>query len=297
MSEKAAVKTMNKRAGRPSQARAIWRRFKKNRLALAGLCVFGVILFFSVFANFFADYQADVVNQNLYQRFESPGREHLMGTDAFGRDVFAKLIFGGRISLLIAIVVMSSSMIIGTVIGSVVGYYGGRLDAIVMRIVDVFLAVPSILLSVTIVAALGTGVPVLMVALTVGHIPTFTRIVRSTVLQVKCSDYIDASIAYGSKQGRIIFRHVLPNAIGPIIVQGTLNLAGILISIASLGFIGLGVPSPQPEWGTMLAESKPHMLVYPYLMLFPGIAIALSVLSLNLIGDGLRDALDPKLKR
>lgn len=279
-----------------SQFASICRRFTKNKLAMVGLAVFLVIVFFAVFADAFASYEADCVNQNLFIRFQGPSSEHLMGTDAFGRDVFAKIIFGARISLFISLSVMAISVVVGTLIGAFVGYYGGLADSIVMRVVDVFLAVPSILMSVTVVAALGTGIPVLIAALTVSRIPSFIRIVRSTVMQVKCSDYIEAARAYGSGSGRIILRHVLPNAMGPIIVQATLDLAGILISIAGLGFIGLGIPSPQPEWGTMLAESKANMLTYPYLMLFPGIAIATTVLSLNVIGDGLRDALDPKLK-
>lgn len=279
-----------------SQLASIWRRFCKNKLAMVGLFVFCIIVFFAVFADAFADYEADCVAQNVFQRHMAPCLDHIMGTDAFGRDVFARIIFGARISLYVSLSVMLLSVSIGTIIGAVVGYYGGKVDSIVMRIVDVFLAVPSILLSVTVVAALGTGVPVLIVALTVSRIPSFIRIVRSTVMQVKCSDYIEAAVAYGTGSGRIILRHVLPNALGPIIVQATLDLAGILISIAGLGFIGLGIPSPRPEWGTMLAESKPDMLLHPYLMLFPGMAIAVTVLSLNLIGDGLRDALDPKLK-
>ena len=233
--------------------------------------------------------------QIVFQRHRVHCLDHIMGPYAFRLDVFARIIFGARISLYVSLSVMLLSVSIGTIIGAVVGYYGGKVDSIVMRIVDVFLAVPSILLSVTVVAALGTGVPVLIVALTVSRIPSFIRIVRSTVMQVKCSDYIEAAVAYGTGSGRIILRHVLPNALGPIIVQATLDLAGILISIAGLGFIGLGIPSPQPEWGTMLAESKSAMLLPPYLMLFPGMAIAVTVLSLNLIGDGLRDALDPKL--
>ena len=279
-----------------SQLAMIWRRFKKNKLAMVGLAVFCVIVFLAVFANFFADYELDCVNQNIFERLKPPGEGHIMGTDAFGRDVFARIIYGARISLYVSLTVMLAAVTIGTIIGAFVGYYGGVLDSIVMRIVDVFLAVPSILMSVTVVAALGTGVPVLIIALTVSRIPSFIRIVRSTVMQVKCSDYIEAAIAYGSNSRRIILRHVLPNALGPIIVQATLDLAGILISIAGLGFIGLGIPSPQPEWGTMLAESKVNMLTHPSLMFFPGMAIAITVLSLNVIGDGLRDALDPKLK-
>ena len=165
-----------------------------------------------------------------------------------------------------------------------------------MRIVEIILALPIPLMAVSVVAALGTSTTNLIISLTISMVPPFVRIVRSAVLQVKGSDYIEAAVAYGSKDMRIILTHVLPNAIGPIIVQATLNLASVLLSVAALGFIGLGVPSPQPEWGTMLAESKAQMRYYPWQVIIPGVAIAVTVLSINLIGDGLRDALDPKLK-
>ena len=181
-----------------SQLASIWRRFCKHKLAMVGLFVFCIIVFFAVFADAFADYEADCVAQNVFQRHMAPCLDHIMGTDAFGRDVFARIIFGARISLYVSLSVMLLSVSIGTIIGAVVGYYGGKVDSIVMRIVDVFLAVPSILLSVTVVAALGTGVPVLIVALTVSRIPSFIRIVRSTVMQVKGSDSIEAAVAYGT---------------------------------------------------------------------------------------------------
>ena len=213
--------------------------------------------------------------------------------DAYGRDLFARIIFGARLSLVISLTTVGASMVLGCLIGSLCAYYGGWLDAITMRIVDIFLALPMTLMAVTVVAALGTSTTNLIIALTISMIPPFVRIVRSAVLQVKGSDYIEAAVAYGSKDMRI---HVLPNAIGPIIVQATLNLASVLLSVAALGFIGLGVPSPQPEWGTMLAESKAQMRYHPWQVIIPGVAVAITVLSINLIGDGLRDALDPKLK-
>lgn len=281
---------------RKSQIASICLRYSKNKMAMLGLVLFLLVVFLAVFAGVFADYEMDAIKQNVLERFQSPNPEHIFGTDAYGRDYFARVLFGGRLSLVISMTTVIGSMAIGCIVGATCAYYGGLLDGIVMRIVDVFMALPTTLMAVTVVAALGTSIVNLIIALMISQIPPFIRIVRSAVLQVKDSDYIEAAIAYGSQDRRIIFMHVLPNAIGPIIVQTTLNLASVLLSIASLGFIGLGVPSPIPEWGTMLAEGKQQMRYYPYLVAIPGIAIAITVLAINLIGDGLRDALDPKLK-
>lgn len=287
------AKTTGKRR---SQWISVCKRFSHNRAAMLGLTIFLIILFFAMFAHVFADYQEDVIKQNVYIRHTAPCAEYPFGTDGFGRDQFGRIIYGARLSLIIAISAVGVSLVLGSILGAIAAYYGGALDTIIMRITDVFLAVPSTLMAVTVVAALGTGTVNLIIALIVSQIPPFIRIVRSTVLQVKDADYIEAARAYGSKDLRIILTHIFPNAVGPIIVQATLNLASVLLSVTALGFIGLGIPSPTPEWGTMLAEAKAQMREYPYLVIFPGIAIALTVLSINLIGDGLRDALDPKLK-
>lgn len=282
---------------RRGQFASICYRFSRNRMAMLGLIVFLIVLFFAVSAPLFANYEEEAIKQNVYEKFFVPGQGgHLLGTDAYGRDLFARIIFGARLSLLIALSTVGLSLVAGCLLGSLCAYYGGWLDAITMRIVDIFLALPMTLMAVTVVAALGTSITNLIIALTISMVPPFVRIVRSAVLQVKGSDYIEAAIAYGSRDLRIITTHVLPNAIGPIIVQATLNLASVLLSVAALGFIGLGVPSPQPEWGTMLAESKAQMRYYPMQVIIPGVAIAVTVLAINLIGDGLRDALDPKLK-
>ena len=291
-SEKTAVQVRKK-----SQIVSICHRFSKNKMAMLGLALFLIVIFFAAFADVFADYDAEAVKQNVYDRFAAPGENgHLLGADAYGRDVFARIIFGARLSLRISLTTVIAAVIIGSIIGAISAFYGGLLDGVIMRIVDVFLAIPSTLMAVTVVAALGTSVNNLIIALTIAMIPPFIRIVRSTVLQLKGADYIEAARAYGTKDAGVIFNHILPNAIGPIIVQATLNLSSVLLSVAALGFIGLGVPSPMPEWGTMLAEAKAQMRYYPYLVIIPGITIAITVLSINLIGDGLRDALDPKLK-
>lgn len=282
---------------RKGQIASICYRFGRNKMAMLGLIVFLIVLFFAICAPLFADYEGAAIKQNVYEKFFLPGQGgHILGTDGYGRDTFARIIFGARLSLLISLSSVGLSMIVGCFVGSICAYYGGMLDAITMRIVDIFLALPTTLMAVTVVAALGSSITNLIIALTISMIPPFVRIVRSAVLQVKGSDYIEAAIAYGAKDLRIIMSHVIPNAIGPIIVQATLNLASVLLSVAALGFIGLGVPSPTPEWGTMLAEAKVQMRYYPMQIIIPGVAIAITVLAINLVGDGLRDALDPKLK-
>ncbi len=285
-----------KKPKRRGQFASICLRYSKNKMAMLGLIIFLVVLFFAIFANWFADYEADAIKQNVFERYQSPNSGHILGTDAYGRDLFARIIYGARLSLMISLSTVMMSLIIGCILGALCAYYGGWLDSIIMRIIDIFLAIPTTLMAVTVVAALGTSITNLILALTISMVPPFVRIVRSSVLQVIESDYIEAATAYGTNDSRIILSHILPNAIGPIIVQATLNLATVLLSVAALGFIGLGVPSPQPEWGTMLAENKAQMRYYPYLVIIPGVAISITVLSINLIGDGLRDALDPKLK-
>lgn len=279
-----------------SQILSIWNRFKKNKLALFGIAVFAAMLFIAVFADFIVDYEKDAVAQNMMMRFKSPSAEHLFGTDGFGRDLFARIIFGARISLFVGVVTISLSLIAGSVIGASAGYYGGRIDNILMRIMDVFLAIPQMIMAISIVAALGTGMVNILIALTIAQVPKFARIVRSSILTVKCQDFIEAARACGTSDARIIAKHILPNAIGPIIVQATLNVATTILIIAALSFVGLGIQPPTPEWGSMMADAKSQMRYHEYLIIIPGIFIALTVMSLNLVGDGLRDALDPRLK-
>lgn len=279
-----------------SQIAAILKRYMKNRLAVFGLILFLCLIFLALGADLLADYEMDAITHNMAQRLQAPSAEHLFGTDHYGRDVLARVIFGSRISLSVGTLTILISLTIGSLIGAAAGYYGGKIDNILMRIMDVFLAIPSILLAISIVAALGNGMINLMVALSVSSVPRFARIVRSSILTVKGQDFVEAARAYGCKDFKIILQHILPNAIGPIIVQATLSMASTILMISSLSFVGLGLPSSIPEWGSMLSEAKEFMRYYPYLIFFPGIAIILAVVAFNLIGDGLRDALDPKLR-
>ena len=289
-------KTNQAGAARRGQLRVIWYRFRKNKLAMFGLFLFIALVFIGVFANLFADYEADAILQNMQIRNKTPTAEHIFGTDHYGRDIFARVIFGTRISLFLGILTILVSLSVGSIIGAVAGYYGGKVDNILMRIMDVFMAIPSILLAISIVAALGNGIWNLLLALSISNVPRFARIVRSSILTVKGQEFVEAAKAYGSNDREIILRHIIPNTIGPIIVQATLSMASTILMISSLSFVGLGLPSSIPEWGSMLSEAKQFMRYYPHMIIFPGIAIVLSVMALNLIGDGLRDALDPKLK-
>ena len=219
-----------------------------------------------------------------------------MGTDALGRDVMARLIYGARISLTIGLITAISALTIGGLIGAVAGFYGGKLDDILMRIMDIFLSLPSMLLAIAVIASLGSGITNIMIAVAVSYIPYYARIIRSSVLSIRNKEYIESARAIGTSDFRIIMKHIIPNAIGPVIVQATLGVGEIIISAAGLSFLGLGIEPPLPEWGKMLSEGKEVIRSSPYLVIFPGLCIMTTVLSLNLLGDGLRDALDPRLK-
>lgn len=286
----------NERKGKKrSQLKAIWFRFKKNKLAMVGLIILAFLVAVAVAAPIISDYEV-AIKQNIRNRLQPPNKENIFGTDQYGRDIFARIVFGARVSLFAGIVGISTSSIIGAIIGSVAGYYGGRVDNILMRLMDILMALPSMLLAISIVAALGAGLTNLIIALSVSYIAQFSRIIRSSVLSIKNQEFIEAAVACGTRDRRIIFKHIIPNAIGPLLVQSTLSIASAIILISSLSFLGLGIKPPMPEWGSMLADARSQMRNYPYLVIIPGLAIILSVMGLNLIGDGLRDALDPRLK-
>lgn len=279
-----------------SQLDNIWRQFKKNKLAMLGLIVFVLLVFMAVICPLFINYDADVILQNNQIRLQAPNAAHLFGTDQYGRDVLARVIWGSRVSLFVGVFTVSIALTVGGTVGAVAGYFGGRSDNLLMRIMDIFLAMPGTILAVAIVGALGPGLFNILIAMSMCRIPQFARIVRSSVLSIRGLEYIEAARACGTSTPRILWRHVIPNAIGPIVVQCTLHMATTILGVAGLSFIGLGIQPPTPEWGSMLSEAKQQMRYNPYLMMFPGVAIMISVLSLNMIGDGLRDALDPRLK-
>lgn len=279
-----------------SQFSAIMMRLKKNKLAMLGLVILLIMAVLAICADFICDYDTMVIGQNAAERLQGPSAEHIFGTDQFGRDVFARLIHGARISLSMSIIAMAIAVAIGAIIGAIAGYFGGVRDNILMRLMDILLAIPPMLMSISIVAALGQSMSNLLTALAIAYIPVFARVIRSSIMSIKDQEFIEASRCCGSNDWHIILKHIIPNAIGPIIVQATLAMGAAILIIASLSFMGLGVKPPAPEWGTMLYEGRDFLKQATYLVLFPGTAITLSVISLNLLGDGLRDALDPRMK-
>ena len=279
-----------------SQLSLIWHRLRRNRLAMLGLALMSAILLLAVFADVIADYTTQVVGMNMLERLQTPSAKHWFGTDGYGRDVFARIIHGSRLSLSLSIISMLIAVAIGSMIGAISGYFGGRIDDVLMRLMDMLLAIPPMLMSISIVAALGRSMANLMLALALAYMPVFARVIRSSILSVKDQEFVEAARACGTSDARIILRHIIPNAVGPIIVQATLAMGSSILTISSLSFMGMGIQPPQPEWGTMLYEGRDLIRTSPYLVIFPGAAIAVSVLSLNLLGDGLRDALDPRLK-
>ncbi|HOF03608.1 MAG TPA: ABC transporter permease [Atribacterota bacterium] len=278
-----------------SQFREIWRRLWKNKVAIIGLVILVSLISLMVFADMIASYDR-AINHNMLTRLKGPSREHWLGTDSFGRSVFARIIHGSRISLSIGFICVFFSLILGGSIGSIAGFYGNKVDIILMRFMDMFMAIPSMLLAISIVSALGPGIRNLVLAISIAEAPGFAVIVRSSVLTIKNSEYIESARAIGVNPIGIILKHILPNTIGPIIVHSTLCMGGVILTAASLSFVGLGVMPPTPEWGAMLTEGKEYMRDLPFLVIFPGLAIVFAVLALNFLGDGLRDALDPRLK-
>jgi peptide/nickel transport system permease protein len=272
-----------------------WLAFYKNRLALAGLGIVVLFIFIAIIAPWIAPYSYK--EQILTERMQPPSSKHWFGTDDFGRDIFTRILYGARISLWVGFFSVLGSVVIGTLLGIIAGYYGRWVDGIISRIFDIMLAFPSILLAIAVVSILGPSLQNALIAIAVINIPNFGRLVRSRVLSVKQEEFIMAARAVGMKDTRILFHHILPNSISPVIVQATLAIATAIIEAAALGFLGLGAQPPSPEWGKMLADSKQYLVQAPWTLLFPGIAIMLTVLGFNLMGDGLRDALDPKMKQ
>lgn len=280
-----------------SQFEEVWRRLKKNKMAMFGLALVVFLILLAVFADFLFDYDSVVIKQNTAIRLQGPSAEHWFGTDEFGRDILARLVHGGRISLVVGVIAVGIALTIGGTLGAISGFFGGTVDMVISRLMDVLLAVPSLLLSITIVSALGPSIINLMIAIAVSSVPGYARIVRSSVMTVRDNEFVEAAKAIGANNAQIIASHILPNCLAPIIVQVSLKVASAILSTSGLSFLGLGVKAPTPEWGSMLSGGRAYLRNAPHLTVFPGLCIMLTILSLNLLGDGLRDALDPKLKQ
>ncbi|MEW6266198.1 MAG: ABC transporter permease [Thermodesulfobacteriota bacterium] len=273
---------------------SIIRRLRRDKLAVLGAVVLIMILILAIIGPYIAPY--DPYSQSLRERRTGPSSKHWLGTDDFGRDILSRLLVGAKNTLLIGFLSVAIGLLIGTVLGLVSGYYGGLLDNCLMRIMDLMLAYPYFLLAILIVATLGPGMINSVIAIGVASVPTYSRVVRASVLSIRESLFIQAELALGAGDIRVIISHILPNVFAPIIVIGTLGIANAILGGAALGFLGLGTQPPYPEWGVMLSGGRAYLIDAPHISLFPGMALALLVLSFNLFGDALRDILDPKLK-
>ena len=271
-----------------------WRRFRRQAPGMAGLIILLLLVFAAIFAPLLTSY--DPVKMNLSEALVAPNSEHLLGTDHLGRDMLARLLYGGRLSLIIGFLAVAIGLVVGLPLGAASGFYGGKADMVIQRIADALLAFPSILLALSLVAVLGVGLRNVIVAVGVAAIPSFIRLVRGSVLSIREETYVEAAHAVGVPHFTILYRHVLPNAISPVIVQATLTLGSAILVAAGLGFLGLGIQPPTAEWGAMLGEGRQYIFSASYMATFPGLAIFLAVLGFNLLGDGLRDALDPRLR-
>ena len=277
-----------------SQLKEIWRRFRRNKQAMVGMCMLLLMIFSAIFASVISPY--DPLQQDIINSLQPPSAAHFFGTDELGRDIFSRILYGSRISLTVGLIAVSISSVVGCALGAIAGYYGGVLDNVIMRCTDVLMAIPSILLNISIVAALGTGLQNVMIAIGISSVPAYCRIMRASLLSLKDQEFVDASRAAGASDPYIILNHILPNSLAPLIVQATLKIGGAILSCASMSFIGLGIVPPTPEWGAMLSTGRDFLRDAPHLTAFPGMAIMFAVFAMNLMGDGLRDALDPKLK-
>ena len=283
-----------KKERRFMRLKEFWRRLKKSKMAMFGLVILSLLVVVAIFANVIAPYSYS--EQHLENKNMKPNAEHIFGCDDLGRDIFTRVIYGSRISLSVGFIAVGIAVVFGGILGAVAAYFGGLCDNIIMRSMDILLAVPQILLAISISAALGTGLVNLMIAVGISSIPQYARIMRASVLTVKDQEYIEATHAAGATHLHTIIRHIIPNCFAPIIVQATLGVAFAILTAAGLSFIGLGLDPEVPEWGAMLAGGRQYIRDFPHITFFPGLAIMITIFALNVLGDGFRDALDPKLR-
>ena len=291
-----AVKTTEQtgRVKRQSMFMITMRRMGKNKLAVAGLVILLLMILIALLAPIISPYPFE--ETDLYNTFDTPSKAHLFGTDELGRDILSRLMVGTRYSLRIGLLSVLFSAVIGIALGCISGYFGGHTDGIIMRVMDVFSAIPPLVLAIAICAVLGPGINNCILSIAVSGVPTFVRMARASVLNMRKVEYLEAATSINCTTAQIIVKHILPNILAPLIVLMTMQVATNILTASQLSFIGLGVQPPNPEWGAMLAAGRNYIRNYPHMVIFPGVVIMLAVLSLNMLGDGLRDALDPKLK-
>lgn len=279
---------------RHSQWVDVWRRLVRNKLAMLGLLIVVLLIILTVFADQIAPYEYDKVD--LRNKFAPLSKEHIFGTDNMGRDTLSRVIYGGRVSLLVAMAALIMSLVVGLIVGSAAGFFGGWYDTIIMRIMDILMGIPQFLMAVSVSTALGTGLLNTSIAVAISGIPRVVRIMRASVMQIRDQEYVEAARACGFSSAKIIFSEILPNTLAPLIVHCSLGIGSNILAISSLSFIGLGVQPPTPEWGSMLNAGRQYIRDYFPIVVFPGLAIMATLFGFNLLGDGLRDALDPRLK-
>lgn len=282
-----------KKKKKSSPWREVWKRLKRNKLSMAGLIVLGIIIFISIVAKWIIPY--DYAAQDITAIMQFPSAEHWFGTDNFGRDIFSRVLYGGRYTIVIGFGCMFFAMVTALIIGSAAAL-NEHLDNILMRINDVIMSIPTFMLGISIVAALGPGMKNLMLAMTIASIPPFTRVVRAAVISVRDSEYIEAARSIGASDWRLLRKHIIPNCLAPIIIQYTSGAVNVIICSACLSFLGMGIQPPEPEWGVMISAGRSYLRDYWYMSILPGLAIVLTTFAMNILGDGLRDALDPRLK-
>ena len=275
----------------------VFHRLRKNKGAILGAIIILILILMAIFADVIYDYETDIIGQNLRQRFIKPCWEHPFGTDNLGRDLFARVVYGTRSSLPVGFGAVMVSLTLGMITGAFAGFFGGKVENVIMRVMDVFAAVPNILMAIALVSAMGVSTFSLITALGIASMPSFARITRAAVLSVRNQEFVESAKAIGLTNTEIIFKHIIPNCLSPIIVQCTLRMGSAIISASSLSYLGLGVPPPMPEWGSLLSAGRDFIRDNSYLTVFPGLAIMVTVVAFNMLGDGLRDAMDPKLKK
>ena len=278
-----------------SQFKLMVRRFCRNKMAVVALVFLVALVLAAIFCDYLTPY--DYAKQDLLAMNQLPSKEHIFGTDNFGRDIFTRILRGARVSLVVSVMAVAMSTVVAVILGALSGYYGGAVDNSIMRLMDILGSIPGMLLSMTVSAALGTGLVKTAIALAVASIAQLARQLRSSIMLMKNSEYIEAARAFGARDMEIVLKHIIPNCLAPLIVQISLSLGSTIMAISGLSFLGLGVQPPTPEWGNMVAAGQDFIRNYPHIIIFPGLAVAVTMLAFNLLGDGLRDALDPKMKR
>lgn len=275
-----------------SKLKQMWEALTQNKAAVVGMVVIIFLIFIAVFGKWLMPYDPNYGDMAINK--QPPSAAHWFGTDEQGRDIFSRIIDGTRVSLSVGLQAVGFALTLGTVFGAVAGYKGGKIDTIIMRLMDIMMSIPDILLAITLMAALGRGIDKAVIAIGLVTIPEYARIVRGSIMSIKDSEYVQAAKVIGNNDFTIIFKHILPNVLSPIIVRATLGISAAILNTAALGFLGLGVQPPYAEWGDMLGRARSFIFEAPYMLIFPGIAITITVLAFNLLGDGLRDAFDPK---